>query len=356
MRNLGPSTVFLLTMGLLGSCSSYGPGTIERDRMDYGLSLNTSIQQQLLGNIVRLRYLEAPVFVNVASVINQYSLSGQVQAGVGFNNSTLAGNTGLVSAGGRWEDRPTITYTPISGQEFTRSLLTPLKPEALFALVQTGWSPEVVFRLAVRKINGIEDAHENPEFRKQADPRYRELLLVWTRLRQQRALGLKHYGDDAENATVVLYFSEKIEAQQQTQQDIKFLRKTLGLRDDVNEFKLSYGLVPDEQDEIAVLTASILDMMMDMSWQIDVPPQHVEEGRTESTFIDTGLGGRLFAVHYSQEEPENAFVTIANRGYWFYIDDRDMVSKRTFALLQVLLSLTDAGEEARGPMVSIGGN
>jgi len=100
MRNLGPSIIFLLTMGLLGSCSSYGPGTIERDRMDYGLSLNASIQQQLLGNIVRLRYLEAPVFVNVASVINQYSLSGQVQAGAGFNNSAIAGNTGLVSAGG----------------------------------------------------------------------------------------------------------------------------------------------------------------------------------------------------------------------------------------------------------------
>jgi len=312
MRNLGPSTVLLLTMGLLGSCSSYGPGTIERDRMDYGLSLNTSIQQQLLGNIVRLRYLEAPVFVNVASVINQYSLSGQVQAGVGFNNSALAENTGLVSAGGRWEDRPTITYTPISGQEFTRSLLTPLKPEALFALVQTGWPADIVFRLAVRKINGIEGAHENPEFRKQADPRYRELLQVWTRLRQQRALGLRHSGDDTENATVVLYFSEKTGGQQQTQQtlqDIKFLRKTLGLREDANEFKLSYGLVPDEQDEIAVLTTSILDMMMDMSWQIDVPPQHVEEGRTASTFIDTGLGGRLFVVHYSQEEPKNPTIT-----------------------------------------------
>jgi len=213
----------------------------------------------------------------------------------------------------------------------------------------------MVFRLAVRKINGIEDAHENPEFRKQADPRYRELLQVWTRLRQQRALGLRHSGDDTENATVVLYLSEKT-GNQQTRQDIKFLRNTLGLREDANEFKLSYGLVPDEPDEIAVVTASILDMMMDMSWQIDVPPQHVEEGRTASTFIDTGPGGRLFVVHYSEEKPEDAFVTIANRGYWFYIDDRDMVTKRTFGLLQIFLSLTDAGEEARGPVVSIGGN
>jgi len=32
-----------------------------------------------------------------------------------------------------------------------------------------------------------------------------------------------------------------------------------------------------------------------------------------------------------------------------------MVSKRTFGVLQILLSLTDAGETARGPVVSIGG-
>lgn len=40
---------------------------------------------------------------------------------------------------------------------------------------------------------------------------------------------------------------------------------------------------------------------------------------------------------------------------WYYIDDRDVITKRTFVLLQILFSLTDAGETARGPVVSIGG-
>jgi hypothetical protein len=118
---------------------------------------------------------------------------------------------------------------------------------------------------------------------------------------------------------------------------------------------LSYGLVPDEPDEITVLTESILDLMIDLSWQIDVPQEHIDTGRTESTFIDTGLGGQLFTVHHSEVEPEDAYVAIRNRGYWFYIDDHDMTTKRTFGLLQILLSLTDVGDEARGPVVSIGG-
>ena len=44
-----------------------------------------------------------------------------------------------------------------------------------------------------------------------------------------------------------------------------------------------------------------------------------------------------------------------DRGYWFYIDDRDLISKRTFGVLQILLSLTDADDTARGPVISIGG-
>ena len=46
-------------------------------------------------------------------------------------------------------------------------------------------------------------------------------------------------------------------------------------------------------------------------------------------------------------------MTIRDRDYWFYIDDRDVFSKRTFAMVQIVLSLTDSGETARGPVVSI---
>jgi hypothetical protein len=44
---------------------------------------------------------------------------------------------------------------------------------------------------------------------------------------------------------------------------------------------------------------------------------------------------------------------VRNRGFWFYVDDRDVYAKRSFALLQIMLSLTDAGQSARGPVVSL---
>ena len=40
-----------------------------------------------------------------------------------------------------------------------------------------------------------------------------------------------------------------------------------------------YGLIPDERNEIAVLTSSILELMNEMAWRMSVPPEHVDEGR-----------------------------------------------------------------------------
>lgn len=351
IQRLKNSLAIVTLSSLLVSCASLGPQTIERDRMDYGMSVRNSVKEQLLANIVGLRYMEAPVFVDVSSVINQYSLSGNVQAGVGFNNSFASGDTGTIGAGGRWEDRPTITYTPISGKKFSESLLTPVPPEALFALVQSGWPSELMFRLTVAAMNGVEDANAG----RQADPAYRELLTVWSRLRDSRAIGLRRSNEKAGAPPKIVVYVNEIDHDEQAQADLEFLRSTLHLDPMGNEYTLAYGLVQGESSEIAVLTQSILDIMVDLAWQVNVPSEHVASGRTRATFVDTGLGGSLFQVQYSEEPPEDAYVAVRNRGYWFYIDDRDMVSKRTFGVLQILLSLTDAGESARGPVVSIGG-
>jgi len=336
---------------LLPSCASIGPKTIERDRMDYGMSVRSSVKEQLLANIVGLRYLEAPVFVDVSSVINQYALSGRVDAGIGFNDSLTGSDSGNIGAGAQWEDRPTITYTPISGRKFSESLLTPIPPEALFALVQSGWPGDLMFRLTVTSINGVEDADGS----RQADPRFRELLKLWTRLRDARAIGLRRSAEGTDQKPQIVVYLNDDDADEQVREDLNILRDILKLNPDQDEYALVYGLVPTGSTEIAVLTQSILDIMVKLGREIDVPPEHIESGRTGASFVDTGAGGPLFRVRFSEERPEDAYVAVQDRGYWFYIDDRDMISKRTFGVLQILLSLTDSDEGARGPVVSIGG-
>jgi hypothetical protein len=336
----------------LGSCASMGPKTIPRDRFDYGTAISNSWKEQLLGNLVRMRYIEAPVFVDVSSVINQYILEGTVNLGAGWNTAFTGDHTANVGAAGRFSDRPTITYTPISGKEFSISLLTPVSPEAIFALVQSGWPAELILRLTVRTMNGVENEVASPASRRPADPRFVELLNVWARLREARALGLRK--QTTEHGAKIVVYQADAQLDAAVHRDLEFLRETLGLDPDASAYTLTYGLVPNDSAEIAVLTTSMLELINEMAWRADVPPEHVEEGRTGPTFF-TGEGLEpLIQVHYAKELPADSYAAVRNRDYWFYIDDRDVRSKRTFALMQILLSFTESGDAARGPVVTIG--
>jgi hypothetical protein len=299
-----------------------------------------------------MRYVEAPVFVNVSSVINQYSLEGEVSVGGGINTSFADNDTFRIGGAARYADRPTITYTPITGHKFARSLLTYIPPEAIFALVQSGWPPEVVIRLAVRSMNGVDNEWASPAQRKQADPRFKRLMEVWQRLRKGRVIGLRR--EDNEGKADILVYQRSERATGELATDLRFLQDALDLDPDIHSYHLSYGLVPDEDNEIAVLTSSILEIINELAWRIDVPPEHVEEGRTGSTFRDVDPEATpLIQVHYSKNKPDDSYVAIKDRGYWFYIDDRDVLSKRTFAMVQIILSLTDSGDSSKGPVVTI---
>ena len=48
-----------------------------------------------------------------------------------------------------------ITYSPLSGEKFARSLMTPIPPAAILSFLQAGYPVDLVLRLAVHAINGI---------------------------------------------------------------------------------------------------------------------------------------------------------------------------------------------------------
>ena len=352
---MAPLVLSLLALSVV-SCASVGPKTIPRDQIDYGSAIRTAGREQFLFNMVGLRYLDAPVFLSVASVINQYVLEGEVALGAGANTAITGEDTVSIGGAGRFSDRPTITYTPLAGREFAENLLTPIPPESLFALVQAGWPPELLFGLTVSSINGVENHSAGPASRRQADPRFLQLLAAWGRLRKANVIGLRRATPkEEEKATRIVVYANASKLTEATRKDLAFVRDTLGLPEDLDVFTLRYGLLPEAPGDIAVLTNSILEIMNDLAWQVDVPAEHIEEGRTGTTYTndDPDLPP-LIRVHHAKERPEDAYAAVHNRGYWFYIDDRDVISKRTFAIVQVIFSLTDTGDKARGPVLTIG--
>jgi hypothetical protein len=342
---------WIAVLALTGGCRSIGPATIDNDRFSYGSAISRSWKEQMLLNMVNLRYGEAPVFLDVSSVINQYSLEGTVNATAGFNAGLFGRDTVGVGGNTRWADRPTITYTPLSGQRFTRSLLTPIPVSSILAMTDSGWSVDLVFRLAVRAINGVYNRYAN---RRAADADFHELLDAFERIQQAEALAVRQ--DLRRGSRPVLLFSPTRRLSDDVQRDILTIQRILGLSPGTNEFELVPGAAPEDPRQIAVLTSSLLEILIDLSYDFQIPSEHIGDGRALAP-LPPHPGARdvrpkIRAVA-TRERPDDAFVAVRVRDYWFSIDDRDFSSKRTFSFLQVLLSLAESDVRAQSPLVTV---
>ena len=93
--------------------------------------------------------------------------------------------------------------------------------------------------------------------------------------------------------------------------------------------------------------------MVQLATEINVLSEHIPESRTIPSESWGDEDNYLIRINNSKEDPENAFVAVRYRDYWFSIDDRDLISKRTFTFLMILFSVTETGGKERLPLVKI---
>jgi hypothetical protein len=340
-------TIVLLAAG----CSSIGPETIPRDRFDYVEAIRDSGKEQMLLNMVGLRYAEAPLFLRVTSVISQYSIDGRVSAAAPPYELQAAAAPPLGVSGG-YSDRPTITYTPMSGADFTRSVMTPIPPGTIMSLIQAGWRADLILRLAVRSINGVAAAKVLGSSGDQAE--YYEMVSLMQIIQAAGGFSFRVEKRGPDDVAIVVI---RVAESQAMKVNRARLGEILGLAPGLSEYRLVFGSQATGGDEIAMITRSILEMLLDLALWIDVPPEHITAGRTlpshDSEAIET-LGFKpMIRVHSSTEKPADAFVMVRYRGMWFWIDNNDFGSKRTLGFMQLMFSLAESGGGQQAPVVTV---
>jgi hypothetical protein len=115
-------------------------------------------------------------------------------------------------------------------------------------------------------------------------------------------------------------------------------------------------LIPGSDQEIAMLTRSMLNVMVELATQIDVPARHVAEGRTVPSLLKPdntdNNSGKLIDIKSSSDRPENAYAAVRYKDLWLWIGDRYFKSKRAFAFLMIISSTTEKGGNESLPLVT----
>ena len=88
-----------------------------------------------------------------------------------------------------------------------------------------------------------------------------------------------------------------------------------------------------------------------MAGFIDVPAEHATHTAPgHDIAVDMK---QPFKVYSGVEHPEQSFAKVKYQGYWFWIDNSDIQSKRVFTLMLFITTLTNQANSANAPVLTI---
>ena len=274
--------IVILGAALVAGCTSIGPGSVPRDRIDYAGAIADSWREQTLLNIVKLRYFDAPAFLEVSSIIGSYTVQGGVNAqNRVYGSSSTSSTTSRepirsLGISGSYVDHPTITYTPVTGKKYIDSLLRPIPPQAVFAMIQGGHPADFILSLSVEAINGIYNSSSGLLHARPEDPRFARVIEALRRIQDAGALEIRTERRDRQEVTLLAFRSD---AGPETDGDIQLVREMLGIGPQVKELRVDFGAAPGKGDQITLLTRSMLKVLANISSGVDVPKEDLAEGR-----------------------------------------------------------------------------
>jgi hypothetical protein len=346
---------------LAAACSSIGPATVPHDRIDYGSSIGNSWKEQTLLNIVKLRYADMPIFLEVAQVIAGYQLQSAVTGSFTLGNFTASlidrlTAAGTATAGSTYTDRPTVVYQPLTGVDFLKRLMTPVPPSSVLFMLQSGYSAERIMPIMLDSINGLNN--ESNRLRRLADLNFTRLVELIREGQLAGAIQIRiERPKDGGESSVLIFGPSKDPQLADKGGEIKSI---LGIKPDLRELKVNYGGYSGKDDEIDMMTRSMLQIMLEFAAVVQVPEADVLEGKATPGLIDTpgagALNGPPLRVLVTDAPPRDAHVAVQYDGRWFWISDTDIQSKYTFGIIMLLFSIADTGARGAAPVVTIPAN
>ena len=338
----------------LPSCINLGPSTLKTERSHYNLAIQKTNDEELLLNLIRLKYRDTPFFIEVSSVASQFNLTTSTNLSTTLQDSVK----GLFGLGGSigMSEKPTVTYAPLQGKKFIQRILTPLPLQTIALLFHSGWSIERIFRLCLQQMDVLKNAPgasgPTPNF----SPQFKEFASA---VKFLRALQIKNavdlsYQEKNGVPQLILHINEE----GKNLEEAKQFAIAINVEPGKTHYALTFSPTSNETNQIRVVTRSLLGIMFYLSQAVEVPSE--DFGKITQTKTPEGnifdwkeITGDLFRVKTLSENPAMDYIKIFYRGNWFYIQDSDIASKSTFSLLAQIFSLQAGKIKDNAPLLTL---
>ncbi len=345
--------IMFIICNYLAACSSFGTDRVVPDRFDYNQAIGQSANQQMLLNLVRIRYRDVPVFLSVSSVLSQYVYLGNANiSGSGGSANSVGGGLGIT-----YIDRPTITYSPLSGEDFARQLLTPIPSESIFSLAQSGWPGGQLMMMSFERLNHLKNIVFNPVLTQEQIEQMEKFELAVQLIIElgKRSAIESQPGKGKDENNHYLVFEQTPDTE--TQKLIDKFKRVLDLDSNLSIFRITDRQINRKPDEVTIKLRSMLTMMGFLAYGVEIPAAHLQEKyveqNTETASIENNDSFVPLNIHSSEDKPDNAFVAIEYHEYWFFIEHSDHISKQAFGLLTYLYMLQAPQAPGGLPLITI---
>ena len=231
--------------------------------------------------------------------------------------------------------------------------MTPVPPSAVLFLLQSGYVADRVMPIMLNSINGLNN--QSNRLRRPADPEFTRLVELIREGQLAAAIQIRVERPKEGAESSVLIFGPSKDPQLAARG--KEIKSLLGIKPDLREVRVNYGGYSGRDDEIDMMTRSMLQIMLEFAAVIQVPEADVVEGKAGPGFVDTqsaALNGPPLRVQVTDAPPRDAYVSAQYDKRWFWIADNDIQSKYTFATIMLLFSIAETGVRGSAPIVTTG--
>jgi hypothetical protein len=295
------------------------------------------------------------VFVDVAQIVSGYTFQGTVSGAYGQNypfgapgNLTNWG----VGAQGTYIDRPTITYTPLTGQQYMKGLMTPIAPSSVLFLIQAGYAADFIMLMTVESINGLNNRSVAPARMNPGEPEFFQVVELIRKVQRSGEIGMRVEVDKTKKETTLLTFHRRA-LNPELESERAEIGRLLRLEPNLNEYQVSYGMSAGGGSSIDMTTRSLAQILMELAGTVDIPTADLDDGSAYAVPSQTEANKTLMHVRSGTARPKNPFAAVQYEGHWFWIDRSDLVSKRTFSFLMAIFNFAETGKPENLPLVTI---